>query len=63
MMPDSIHDFLVRGHGKIIEHYNRLLRSPSLSESERRLIMGRRAKEEEALERLLEAVWTGRMAS
>jgi hypothetical protein len=63
MMPDSSHDFLVRGHGKIIEHYNRLLRSPSLSESERRLIMGRRAKEEEALERLLEAVWTGRMAS
>ena len=63
MMPDSIHDFLIRGHGKVIEHYNRLLRSPSLSETERRLILSRRSKEEAALERLLETVWTGRMAS
>ncbi|EGP08005.1 hypothetical protein CSIRO_2601 [Bradyrhizobiaceae bacterium SG-6C] len=62
-MRDSIRDFLVRGHRKVIEHYDRLLRSPSLPESERRLILGRRAKEEEALERLLKAVWTGRMAS
>jgi len=62
-MPGSIHDFLVRGHGKVIEHYDRLLRSTSLSESERCLILGRRAKEKEALERLLETVWTGRMAS
>lgn len=62
-MSGSIHDFLVRGHGKVIEHYDRLLRSPSLSESERRLILGRRAKEKEALESLLETLWTGRMAS
>jgi hypothetical protein len=62
-MSGSIHDFLVRGHGKVIEHYDRLLRSPSLSESERRLILGRRAKEKEALESLLETLWAGRMAS
>jgi len=62
-MADSVHDFLVRGHRKVIEHYNCLLRSPSLSESERRLIQSRRAKEEEDLARLLESMWTGRMAS
>ncbi|HAO42670.1 MAG: hypothetical protein ACJAVZ_003485 [Afipia broomeae] len=56
-MVGSVHDYLVRGHQKVIGHYKFLLRSPSLSPSERELLQSRLAKEEEELGALIESVW------
>lgn len=59
-MVGSLHDYLVRGHQKVIDHYKLLLRSPSLSQPERSLIESRLAKEEDELGRLIESVWRDR---
>lgn len=56
-MVGSLHDYLVRGHQKVIGHYKLLLRSPSLSDTERELLQSRLTKEEEELGLLIESVW------
>ena len=60
---DSVDDFLVRGHQKVIEHYQFLLRSGRLSASERELIKFRLAKAEEDLESFIGAVLTRKIAA
>lgn len=59
-MVGSIQDYLVRGHQKVIGHYQFLLRSQTLSDAERTLIESRLAEEEEELGALIENVWKGR---
>jgi ribose 1,5-bisphosphokinase PhnN len=44
-MPNDVYDFLERGHQKVIDHYNRLLSSPGLSDAERRVIVENQAKQ------------------
>lgn len=56
-MVGSLHDYLVRGHQKVIGHYKFLLRLRSLSHSERELLQSRLAKEEDELGALIESVW------
>jgi len=56
-MVGSVHDYLVRGHQKVIWHYKLLLRSPSLSPSERELLQSRLTKGEDELGLLIESVW------
>lgn len=55
-MVGRVDDFLVRGHQKVIGHYQLLLKSERLSAWERRLLESRLAKEEDELGRLVEAV-------
>lgn len=54
-MVGSLQDYLVRGHQKVIDHYKFLLRSRSLSPSERELLQSRLAKEEAELEALIKS--------
>ncbi len=56
-MVGSVQDYLMRGHQKVIGHYKLLLRSPSLSDSEKELLQSRLAKEEEELGLLIESIW------
>lgn len=52
MSPD-VHDFLIRGHQKVIEHYNWLLRSPGVSDEERREILSNLGKQQRDFEALI----------
>lgn len=51
-MASSADDFLIRGHQKIIGHYQLLLKSPNLAPSERKLIESRLREEEAHVETL-----------
>jgi hypothetical protein len=62
-MAGSVDDFLIRGHQKVIGHYQFLLRSGRLSASERQLIGSRLAKEEEDLERFIGSVRKSKTAA
>ncbi len=62
MSPD-VRDFLVRGHQKVIEHYNWLLSSPGVSEEERRVILTNLGKQQREFESLINVTRSTRMAS
>lgn len=62
MSPD-VHDFLIRGHQKVIEHYNWLLSSPGVSEEERRVIISNLGKQQREFDALINVTRSIRMAS
>ena len=62
-MAGSVDNFLIKGHQKVIGHYQLLLKSARFTASDRRLIESRLAKEEQALEGLIASVWKGEVAA
>lgn len=62
-MSPNVQDFLIRGHQKVIEHYNWLLRSPCVSEEERRVILSNLGKQQREFEALVNVTRSTRMAS
>lgn len=62
-MAGSVDDFLLRGHQKVISHYELLLKSPNLAPSEKHLIESRLAEEEAHLESLIASAFKSRPAA
>lgn len=62
-MSVDVHEFLIRGYQKVLQHYRRLLRSPGLSGELRRVIVNRLEEHQREFQEFIDVSRSDRLAS